>query len=132
MDEAKTIVQKYKLDNYITNPSLKKQLAVVKNFKEVPTELCDKVTFQPMSDDVTEGDEKVEFFKIPKDVKIEFISTEEDVAKLEALLDDGPWIGIDSEWRPNMCRFHYSPIATLQMSGEKNAFVIDMIRLASS
>jgi hypothetical protein len=85
-----------------------------------------------LSEDILEGEDKVEFLKFPEGVEVKFIGEEADVPLLEALLNDGPWIGIDTEWKPNLCKYHDSPVATLQVSGEKHAFVIDMLKLASS
>ena len=42
-----------------------------------------------------------EFFQMPAEVKLEWIGTEEDVPKLEQLLEE-PLIGVDSEWRPEL------------------------------
>lgn len=38
---------------------------------------------------------------MPAHVKLEWIGNDEDVPKLEALLEE-PMIGIDSEWRPEL------------------------------
>ncbi len=41
---------------------------------------------------------------LPKDVRVEWISKESDIKKLEALLSE-PYIGVDAEWKPNFGRF---------------------------
>jgi len=42
-----------------------------------------------------------DYIRLPDFVKLEWIGTEEDVAKLEVLLED-EFIGVDSEWRPQL------------------------------
>jgi hypothetical protein len=39
------------------------------------------------------------------------------------------FIGVDSEWRPELTQFHKTKPSLLQISGEKNAFLIDLISL---
>jgi len=39
---------------------------------------------------------------LPDDYSVEFIGTEEDIDKLENL-EGCEYIGIDSEWRPQLC-----------------------------
>jgi hypothetical protein len=46
---------------------------------------------QPVSD----------YISLPDFVKLEWIGTEEDVPKLAVLLED-EFIGVDSEWRPQL------------------------------
>ena len=41
---------------------------------------------------------------LPKDARVEWISKESDIKKLEALLSE-PYIGVDAEWKPNFGRF---------------------------
>jgi ABC-type Mn2+/Zn2+ transport system ATPase subunit len=40
------------------------------------------------------------------------VSNEEDIEKLNALLDE-PFIGVDSEWRPALVKFHQTAPAVL-------------------
>ena len=40
-----------------------------------------------------------DYLSLPSFVKVEMISTEDDVQKLEVLLEE-EFIGVDSEWRP--------------------------------
>ena len=51
--------------------------------------------FEPLSRPINE------YMELPKDVKLEWIGTDEDVPKLEILLKD-EFIGVDSEWRPQL------------------------------
>ena len=43
-----------------------------------------------------------------------------------------PLIGMDSEWRPNIKPFSVERIATLQLSSDTDAFIIDLIALGAS
>lgn len=56
------------------------------------------------------------------------ISTLGDIAKLNALLDE-PYIGVDSEWRPSLTKFHKTYPALLQISGAKGVFLVDFVSL---
>jgi len=46
-----------------------------------------------------------EYLQLPKHVKLEWITTEQDVSKLDVLLQD-QFIGVDSEWRPQLTQYH--------------------------
>ena len=46
-----------------------------------------------------------ECIRLPEHVKVEWIGTLEDIPKLDALHSE-PFIGVDSEWRPSMAKFH--------------------------
>ena len=48
---------------------------------------------------------KEEYMQLPDDVSLDWIGTEEDVEKLEVLLND-EFIGVDSEWRPQLTQYH--------------------------
>ena len=69
-----------------------------------------------------------EFFQMPAEVKLEWIGTEEDVPKLEQLLEE-PLIGVDSEWRPELTQYHKTRPSLFQISGEKAAYLIDLVSL---
>ncbi len=48
-----------------------------------------------------------ESFRLPEEVKLEWIGNHEDIVKLDALMDkDEKYIGVDSEWRPQLAKFH--------------------------
>lgn len=70
-------------------------------------------------------------FKLPAEVKVEWIGTEEDINKLDYLLTER-YIGVDSEWRPALAKFHRTNPSLFQISGEKIAFLIDFVSLKDS
>jgi len=43
--------------------------------------------------------------RLPDHVKVEWIGKHEDIPKLDALHSE-PYIGVDSEWRPSLAKFH--------------------------
>lgn len=42
---------------------------------------------------------------MPSDVKVDWVGTDADVTKLAVLLND-EFIGVDSEWRPQLTQYH--------------------------
>ena len=72
-----------------------------------------------------------DYLQLPEHVKLEWIGTDEDVPKLEALLEE-PLIGVDSEWRPELTQYHRTRPSLFQISGEKTAFLIDLVSLQRS
>jgi hypothetical protein len=46
-----------------------------------------------------------DYISLPEFVKVEMIDTEEVVPKLAVLLED-EFIGVDSEWRPQLTQLH--------------------------
>jgi len=68
------------------------------------------------------------FVVIPNYVKMIWIETEEDIDKLDLLLDE-EYIGIDSEWRPTLTQYHQTGPSLLQMSGKEAIFLIDLMAL---
>ena len=48
---------------------------------------------------------KEEYMEMPKDVTCNWIETENDVQRLSVLLNE-EFIGVDSEWRPQLTQFH--------------------------
>jgi len=42
---------------------------------------------------------------MPDNVRIEWVSEEGDIDKLDVLMDE-QYIGIDSEWRPTLTQYH--------------------------
>lgn len=75
----------------------------------------------------TQGD----FYTLPKEVTVKFIGSEQDVPSLQQLLGKS-YIGIDSEWRPQMTKFDFMRPALLQLSDQTNAYLIDLVALANS
>ena len=63
------------------------------------TSLSKEDHFGPLSTPSTD------FMALPDSVKVEMISTENDIAKLEVLLEE-EFIGVDSEWRPQLTQLH--------------------------
>ena len=87
-------------------------------------EFAPKLGFQPL----TPGKSVM---KLPADVKVTFVGSDEDVPELEKL-KDSPLIGLDAEWRPAMTQFDSQRVGLFQISDHKNAYLIDMIALAAS
>ena len=48
---------------------------------------------------------KENFIQLPSDVKVDWVGTDADVTKLAVLLND-EFIGVDSEWRPQLTQYH--------------------------
>lgn len=53
------------------------------------------------------------------------------MSKLAILLDD-EFIGVDSEWRPQLTQLHKTKPSLFQISGAKDAFLIDLVSLQKS
>jgi hypothetical protein len=78
--------------------------------------------FEPLSKPANE------YIHLPDTVKVELIETDQDVPKLEILLQD-ELIGVDSEWRPQLTQMHKTKPSLFQISGAQNAFLIDLVSL---
>jgi hypothetical protein len=50
--------------------------------------------------------------RLPKEVEVKFIGSEQDLAHLQSLLGK-PYIGMDVEWRPNIMPFEKTRPALL-------------------
>ena len=73
-----------------------------------------------------------DYHRIPHEAKIEFISKDKQLKLLESLIDQ-KYIGVDAEWRPQMHRWQEAKgPALLQVAGENEAFIIDVIGLAKN
>lgn len=48
---------------------------------------------------------RLHYLRLPEDVNYAFIESEEDIDKLNNLLNQ-PYIGVDAEWRPNINAWH--------------------------
>ena len=46
-----------------------------------------------------------EYLRLPENVRVKFISKKEEINQLDELLDE-KFIGVDSEWRPELTKFH--------------------------
>ena len=69
--------------------------------------------------------------KLPEHVKVEIISTIEDIKKLDNLFTE-KFIGVDSEWRPALTKFHKTYPALFQISGASIAYLVDFVALRES
>ena len=76
---------------------------------------------------ITEG----EILRLPEHVGVEMISTLQDIDKLDNLFSE-KYIGVDSEWRPQLTKFHKTYPALFQISGSKVAYLIDFVSLRGS
>jgi hypothetical protein len=69
--------------------------------------------------------------RLPDKFPVHWIGTEQDCEKLLMLLEE-PYIGVDAEWRPNVFKFHVTKPSLFQLSGLKNAFLVDLFSLANN
>ena len=122
MNEAKGIYLRHKLQAKVREEVREQLDDVVYDPKKdpIPVDIYGPVS-QPATD----------YLQLPEDLKVEMISYEEDVDKLRCLLDE-PYIGVDSEWRPALTRFHKTLPALFQISGAKVCYLIDFFRLRDS
>jgi hypothetical protein len=74
---------------------------------------------------------KEDYMQLPEDVTCDWITDEKDVERLSILMSE-EFIGVDSEWRPQLTQFHKTAPSLLQISGEKNGFLIDLVSLKKS
>jgi hypothetical protein len=76
--------------------------------EDVREQLAD-VVFDPKKDyqpyDVFGPLSEGNYIKLPDSVKVKMISTEDDVDLLDELFEE-KYIGVDSEWRPSLTKFH--------------------------
>ena len=68
---------------------------------------------------------------LPKGLQVRFIGNEEDVVDLRQLIGK-PYVGMDSEWRPQMTKFDVMRPAILQLSDSNTAYLIDLVSLSNS
>jgi len=68
---------------------------------------------------------------LPESVKVVHISAHEDIVKLDQLFEER-YIGVDSEWRPALTKFHKTNPALFQISGKSVAFLVDFVSLKDS
>lgn len=83
--------------------------------------------FGPLTPDTPEA----KCIRLPEHVKLQWITREEDIPLLNQLLTE-PYIGVDSEWRPSLAKFHRTAPAIFQISGSKIAFIVDLVALKDS
>lgn len=69
---------------------------------------------------------------MPVDVNIQFIEKENDVALMEVLVGK-KYVGVDSEWRPQIHSWHKTKgLALLQIGSDTDVFLICMVNLRAS
>ena len=122
--EAKGIFMRHHLDGYVRNDVMEK----LANFDYDPsqdTSLNRYDEFEVLSRP------KEDFIQLPDEVGLDWVGTEKDVQKLEVLMHE-ELIGVDSEWRPQLTRYHKTAPSLFQISGSKNAFLIDLLSLKKS
>jgi hypothetical protein len=94
MNEAKGVVIRNELDSTLRE-DVKEQLADVIYNKALDPAPYD--VFGPLS----EG----EYIKLPEHIQVVHIAASEDIHKLDQLFEE-KYIGVDSEWRPALTKFH--------------------------
>ena len=110
-------------DNWTENDTILNQLV----------DLADRVEYIPKLDiefEDWDGPRIYRALRVDSFIKVHFIGHESDVPLLRGL-KDATMIGIDTEWRPILRQFsgRDERIAILQLSSDRQAFVIDMIEL---
>jgi len=76
-------------------PEVKEKLANIEYEESKDSSLYLYDEFEPLSRPIED------YIKLPDNVKVEWVGSEDDVAKLKELLNE-PLIGLDSEWRPEL------------------------------
>lgn len=73
-----------------------------------------------------------ECLQIPDSCQVFFIDSDEGVSEKLSQLIGKPLIGLDQEWKPTMTKFDRERPGVLQLSDDKVAYLVDMVKLASS
>jgi 3'-5' exonuclease len=120
MNEAKGVCLRHNLMDIIRPDTREQLIPVVYDQKRDPVPYD---AFGPLSDG--------KCIEIPPGVTVEMISTLDDIKKLDALLVE-PYIGVDSEWRPSLTKFHHTAPALFQISGAAASFLVDLVSLRDS
>ena len=119
--EAKGIMIRNKVETHVRADVLE-ALESVEYDETKDTSLQKHDCFEPLSKPAEE------YLALPDHVSVTWIGTEEDCKKLEVLLEDA-FIGVDSEWRPQLTQIHKTKPSLFQISGAKDAFLIDLVSL---
>lgn len=98
LNEAKGIMERHGVEGYI-RVEVKEKLTNFEYDESQDSSLYLYDEFEPLSRPIQE------YIKLPDNVKLEWIGTEDDVPKLKQLLSE-PFIGMDSEWRPELSQYH--------------------------
>ena len=122
--EAKGIFMRHHLDGYVRNDVMER-LANFDYDPSLDTSLNKYDEFEVLSRP------KEDYIQLPDEVGLDWVGTEKDVQKLEVLLQE-ELIGVDSEWRPQLTQYHKTAPSLFQISGSKNAFLIDLLSLKKS
>lgn len=123
-NEAKGMFLRHNLDGYV-RPDIMEKLNEIEYDQTKDSSLNCYDEFEVLSRP------KEEYMELPKDVTCDWIETENDVQRLSILLNE-EFIGVDSEWRPQLTQFHKTAPSLLQISGEKDGFLIDLVSLKKS
>ena len=99
--------------------------------EEIEDIVYDPSRDKKMREDVYGPITKGTFMNLPQYIKVDWVATEQDIPKLDQLLDE-PYIGVDSEWRPAVVKFHKTNPALFQIGGAKVIFLIDFVALKNS
>ena len=94
LNEAKGIMQRNQIEEYL-RPETLEQLVQYNYNQSTDTSLPGPDAFEPLSRPLED------YLSLPDFVKLDWIGSEEDVPKLEVLLEE-EYIGMDSEWRPQL------------------------------
>ena len=92
--EALGIYTRNELQGYV-KPETEKELSTVVYDRDKDTSIPQQGELAPVSQPVTD------YCQLPGHVNIKMIDTDEDCKDMEELLDE-PFIGVDSEWRPEL------------------------------
>lgn len=120
-NDAKGVCMRHDLFDTI-RPSTREQLADI---------VYDPSKDEPVFDAFGPLTKTRECITLPEHVKVEWISSEADIPKLNQLLEE-KFIGVDSEWRPSVAKFHKTAPSVFQISGATVAFLIDFVALKES
>ena len=72
------------------------------------------------------------YLRLPADVKLDFIDNENKIDKLMKL-SGCKYVGVDSEWRPQIHKWHKTEgVAIFQIGSDKDVFLIDLVKLKDS
>lgn len=121
MQEAKGIFLRNQLEGFV-RPDVQEKMNTVEYEEAKDSSLNGYDEFEQLSRP------KEDYITLPEFVKVQWVGTEEDVQKMEVLLQD-EFVGVDSEWRPQLTQYHKTKPSLFQISGAKDAFLIDLVSL---
>jgi hypothetical protein len=124
VQEAIGIMKRNQVETHVRS-EIMEELMKVQYDEKLDTSLQKHDAFEPLSRPLQD------YMKLPDYVQLDWIGTDQDCPKLEVLLND-EFIGVDSEWRPQLTQMHKTKPSLFQISGAKNAFLIDLVSLQKS